>query len=132
MTWTTAIKKIMIDAAFPSTQKVALFLTAAGLDPDTRVTYSVTNETSGTGYTAGGLAITTRVSKTESTKAVASHADLDYGVVTIDFQYGEWYDTVASNRSVAVVDYGAQSISGVNLTFTVPAYTAATGLARIA
>lgn len=132
MVWTTAIKKVMIDEAFPSTQKVALFTTAAALDADTRVTYGVTNEASGTGYSAGGLAITTRVSKTENTKAVASHDDLDYGVVTIDFQYGEWYDTGAANRSVAVVDYGAQSIAGVNLSFTVPAYTSAAGLARIA
>ena len=132
MAWTDAIKLVMIDTVFTATQFVALFTSAAALDPATRTNYSVTNEASGTGYSAGGIAIAGRTSKIENNKAVATHNDLDYGIVTINFQYGEWYDPSASDRSVAIVDYGPQTISGVDLTFTVPAFTSAAGLARIA
>ena len=111
--------------------KMALYTGFATLGPLTTA-YSSDNETSGTGYTVGGEAL--------SNVSVASSSN---GIVYISFSNPTWsnasftargaliYNATQSNSSVAVLDFGADKTSvGQTFTVTLPANTATTALIR--
>ena len=111
--------------------KMALYTGFASLGPLTTA-YSSYNETSGTGYTVGGEAL--------SNVSVASSSN---GIVYISFSNPTWsnasftargaliYNATQSNSSVAVLDFGADKTSvGQTFTVTLPANTATTALIR--
>ena len=112
--------------------KIALFTDAATLDASTTV-YAVTNEVSGTGYTAGGEVLT-GVTITTSATATAN-------VTYVNFDDVSWtaaltargaliYNSSKGNKSIAVLDFGADKTSTTTFTITLPANTATTALIR--
>ena len=111
---------------------MALYTAYATLNPSTTV-YTTENEISGTGYTAGGNAIT----------GVTISTDATNNVVYINFNNVSWtganftargaliYNTSKSNKSVAVLDFGSDKLfTATNNTVTMPVNSASTALLR--
>ena len=133
-TLTTSFKQDMLQAGqnlVTNTLKMALYTGFATIGPTTTV-YAITNEVAGTGYTAGGNAITGAV--------ITADAD---GTVYVTFNSVVWpaasftargaliYNVTQGNKSIAVLDFGSDKVRN-NQTFTVtmPSNTATTALLR--
>ena len=116
------------------TFKIALFTSSADLDADTTA-YAVTNEASGTGYTAGGATLTIATNPT----ATSGTAYLTFSTVTwttssITARGALIYRSSGTgNNAVAVLDFGADKTT-LNSTFTVTFPTADnnTAIVRVA
>jgi hypothetical protein len=110
--------------------KIALYTAGADLGVDTTA-YNASNEVSGVGYVAGGINLT---------GVAVSSAD---GVSFVDFSDAVWnpsvftarggliYNSSKSNRSVAVLNFGADKTSTSTFTVQMPAATATSALIRI-
>ena len=93
-----------------------------------------TNEASGTGYTAGGQALSGFNITLDSDTAILDFtSDPAWSSATITARGALIYNSSKSNKAVCVLDFGSD-IASTNGTFTVqlPAPAAATGLIRIA
>ena len=84
------------------THKVALYLDALVPNFSTDVSYSTTNEASGTGYAAGGNVLTTTV----YTEAVT-------GSAVFDATDGSWASSTIANAMAAIIY--ADALAGNNL-----------------
>ncbi len=114
------------------TYKIALFTSAATLSAATTA-YAVTNEVSGTGYTAGGATLVGFTTSTDTGVAILDFTtDPAWASATITARGALIYNSSKTNKAVAVLDFGSD-ITSTNGTFTVtfPAATAAAGLVRI-
>ena len=112
------------------TLKLALFTAFATLGPNTTV-YDTSYEVAGTGYTAGGY-ILTGVSINTSAN----------GVVYVDFANSVWnpasftarggliYNASKSNKSIAVLDFGADKTCSNTFTVQMPENTSTAALLR--
>jgi hypothetical protein len=114
------------------TYKIALYSSAATLNKATTA-YSATNEVSGTGYTAGGKALSGFATSLDSDTAILDFDDPSWTSATITAAGALIYNSTRSNKAVASFSFGGD-ISSTNGTFTaqIPAAAAATGLVRIA
>lgn len=82
------------------------------------------DEVSGTGYTAGGLALTNVTPTTSGTTALTNFSGtIQWTTATIDADGMMIYNTSASNKSVGVFDFGGEQKSTAG-TFTVNMPTA--------
>lgn len=115
------------------TFKIALYTSAATLDATTTA-YSATNEVSGTGYTAGGAALTNVDPTSTGTTAFADFADVTWASATITARGALIYNSsAAGNPAVAVLDFGAdKSSSASNFTVVMPTADSSTAVVRIA
>ena len=130
----TSFKKELLEGIHifgTHTFNIALYTSAATLNADTTV-YSTDNEVSGTGYSAGGVALS---------DVTVSSGD---GVGFVDFSDATWasssftargaliYNATQGNKAVMVLDFGDNKTSN-NSTFTVgmPANTSTAALIRI-
>lgn len=114
------------------TYKIALFTSTATLSAATTV-YAATNEVVGTGYTAGGMAMTGFATSLDTGVAILDFTtDPAWTTATITARGALIYNSSVTNKAVAVLDFGSD-ISSTAGTFTVqlPAATAAAGLIRI-
>jgi hypothetical protein len=115
-----------------NTLKMALYDGFATMGPTTTV-YTTDNEVVGTGYTAGGNTIT----------GVTINTDANTNTVYIDFDNVSWpgasftargaliYNSSQSNKSIAVLDFGADKLfTATNNTVTMPVNSATTALLR--
>jgi hypothetical protein len=112
------------------TLKLALYTAFATLGPDTTA-YSSTNETTGTGYSAGGIVLTGVAISTASN-----------GTVYVDFDNAVWnpavftcrgaliYNASKSNKSIAVLDFGADKTCANTFTVQMPENTSTAALLR--
>ena len=116
-----------------NTLKIALYTSSASLGA-TSASYSATNEVSGTGYTAGGVALSSQAVAYDSTNQVAyfDAADPSWSSATITARGALIYNNTKSNASIAVLDFGSD-YSSSNGTFQVQLPSAAynTALIRI-
>lgn len=114
------------------TYKIALFTSAATLSKATSA-YSTTGETSGTGYTAGGLTLTGYAATLDTDTAILDFADPSWAAASITARGALIYNASKANRAVLVLDFGAD-ITSTNGPFsvTLPAPTAAAGALRLA
>ena len=120
-----AVHNLLVD-----TIKIALYTSNASLDADTTV-YSVTNEVSGTGYVAGGKVMTG--------VTIANSND----VVYINFNNVVWnpasftaagaliYNASKSNKSIAVLSFGADKTATNTFTIEMPTNTYNSALLRL-
>lgn len=93
------------------TFKIALYTSSATLDASTTA-YTVTNEVSGTGYTAGGQALDSPTVTLSGTTAFVDFADETWTAATITARGALIYNsTAAGNPAVAVFDFGADKTS---------------------
>jgi hypothetical protein len=115
------------------TFKIALYTSAATLDATTTA-YSSTNEVSGTGYTAGGAALTNVDPTSTGTTAFVDFADATWASATITARGALIYNSsAAGNPAVAVLDFGAdKSSSASNFTVVMPTADSSTAVVRIA
>ena len=109
---------------------MALYTSMATLSAATTV-YSSADEAVGTGYVAGGIALTVAVSPTTSgTSAYMSFNNASWTSSTISASGALIYNATNGNRAVAVLNFGG-TVSDTAGTFTVVMPTAAPGTAII-
>jgi hypothetical protein len=114
--------------------KAALYVATATITAATTV-YSATNEVSGAGYTAGGIAVTwVAPGNSGTTSFTTLSADAAFGTVTLatSFDCMFIYNTTQSNKSVMAVTFTAQTVAAAAFTVTMPANAVGTALLRIA
>jgi hypothetical protein len=132
---TISFKQEMLQAGqnlATDTLKMALYTAFSDIGPLTTA-YTTDNEVTGTGYTAGGVAVT----------GATISADAQTGTVYVDFNNVSFtgasliargaliYNVTRSNKSVAVLDFGSDKIfSPTSNTVVMPENTATTALIR--
>lgn len=133
--FTTGYKQDLFDGVHApgNTYKIALYESTAALDAATTA-YTATGEVTGTGYTAGGQALTGRLSLIDGTKAILTFDNASWADSTITARGALIYnDTVVGKNALVVLDFGSD-VSSTNGTFTVtmPTANATSGLIRVA
>ena len=120
-------------ATTADTFKIALFTSAATLSAATTA-YSTTNETSGTGYTAGGNTLTISTTPTTSgTTAYLSFSNTTWSTSTITANGALIYNSTQGNKAVAVLAFGGDKSSTVgDFTIQFPTADATSAIIRIA
>ena len=136
----TLVSRTSLTAPTTDSFKAALYLASATISAATTV-YSATGEVSGTGYTAGGIAVTnatapiaTNSSATAGVAYWTSSASLVYTTVTLATAFDAVliYNSTQSNRAVSVHTFGSQTITAGTFTLTMPSNTTTTALLRLA
>lgn len=131
----TLVSRGSLTAPTKDSFKAALYLASGSLGAGTTA-YSATSEVSGTGYTAGGIAVTNAVDPTTSgtTAYWTPSASLNFGTVTLSTSFDTvlLYNSTQSNKAVAVYTFGSQTVTAANFTLTMPTNDATNGLLRIA
>ena len=118
----TAVHNLSTD-----TLKIALYTAAADLNESTTV-YSATNEVTGTGYVAGGVALTGVTISSSGYTAYVDFADVVFGA-SVTARCALIYNVTQGNKSIAVLDFGSDKTSS-NFTITMPANSATAALIR--
>jgi len=136
----TSFKQALLDGEMDfssdtsQTFKIALFTSAATLGAATTA-YSVTNEVSGTGYTAGGNTLTISTNPTTSgTTAYLDFADTTWAAATITARGALIYKADGvTNPAVAVLDFGSDKTSTAgDFTIQFPTADASNAILRLA
>ena len=142
-TSTTSFKVELLQAVHnfgptsPNTFKIALYTALATIGPDTTV-YTTTAEVVGTGYTAGGntLAISTSPTSGNNNASVPtayiSFANSSWASASFTARGALIYNSTQGNKSVAVLDFGADK-TAANTTFEIvfPTANATSAIVRI-
>ena len=120
--------------------KAALYLTTATVNAATTV-YSTTDEVSGAGYTAGGVAVTfgtpptaTNASATAGVAFVTPSASITYTTVTLTTAFDAVliYNSTQSDKAVSVHTFGSQTVTAGTFTLTMPTNNTTDALIRLA
>lgn len=120
------------DSAGGNTFKIALYTSSATLDASTTA-YTTSNETSGTGYTAGGNTLTNVTPTYSGTTAFTDFADTTWTSASITARGALIYNSTNSNRAVCVLDFGADKTSTAgDFTIIFPTADASNAIIRIA
>lgn len=119
------------------TFKLAMYTNSASFNAATTA-YATSNEVSGSGYTAGGAALTRVDPSVSSTTALTDFADLTFSSATVTARGALIYNTTTGSGSgttdtVVVLDFGSDKTSTAgDFTIQFPAATAAAAIIRIA
>jgi len=116
------------------TFKIALFTSAASLDATT-LAYAVTNEASGTGYTAGGETLTIATNSTSTdTTAYINFSTVSWNNSSITARGALIYRSSGTgNNAIAVLDFGLnKTTANAKFEITFPAADKNTAIIRIA
>lgn len=118
------------------TFNAALYLASGSLGASTTA-YGTGSEVSGSGYTAGGIAVTNATAPTTSgtTAYWTPSASLNFGTVTLSTAFDTVliYNATASGKNaVAVYTFGSQTVTAGNFTLTMPSNAASTALIQLA
>ena len=108
--------------------KIALYTANANLNTDTTV-YSSTNEVSATGYTAGGATMTGITVSTSGSTAYVGFDNVSW-TAALTARCALIYNSSKGDKSVAVLDFGADKTSTTTFLITMPANTSTTALIR--
>lgn len=120
-----------IQALTTDTLKMALYTGNANLNLDTTA-YITANEITGTGYTAGGKTITGVTVATSGTTAYISFNNVVWNPAAFTTRCALIYNASKANRSIAVLDFGADKTTTTTFTVQLPTNNAADALLRIA
>ena len=103
------------------TIKIALFTSSATLGATTTA-YSTSNEISGTGYSAGGVALTSQVVSTSSTTAYFDAADPSWTSASFTANGAIIYNSTNSDKAIAVLAFGGDfTVAGGTFKIIFPA-----------
>ena len=135
----TSFKKELLEAGHNfknsggSAFKLALYTSSATLGASTAA-YATTNEVTGTGYSAGGSALTRVDPSTSGTTALTDFADLTFSTATITANGALIYNDDASNdAAVIVLAFGGDKTSTAgDFTIQFPTADASNAIIRIA
>ncbi|MEK9739302.1 MAG: hypothetical protein VW438_06190 [Euryarchaeota archaeon] len=127
------------DLANGDTFNIALYTNSASFDASTTA-YTATNEVSGTGYSAGGQALTNVDPTTSGTTAFTDFADETWTTATITARGALIYNTTpnttsisVTNPTVVVLDFGGDKTSTAgDFTVVFPTADASNAIIRIA
>ena len=127
------------DLSSGDTFKIALYTNSASFDATTTA-YTTSNEVSGTGYTAGGGALTNVDPTSSGTTALTDFQDETFSSATITARGALIYNTTpnttslsVTNPSVVVLDFGADKTSTAgDFTIVFPTADASNAIIRIA
>ena len=132
-TQTTSFKAELYQAIhnlLTDTLKIALYTGTATLNESTTA-YSSTNEVVGTGYTAGGVIITGVTVNSSGYTAYVSFNNPSWSSASFTARAALIYNSSKANRSIAVLDFGAdKTVSGNTFTITLPTNNASDALIR--
>jgi hypothetical protein len=92
------------------TIKIALYADTSGLSPSTTV-YTTTGEITGTGYDAGGQALTGATISLDSGVGIVTFDDASWTSATIAAAGALIYNSSKSNKAIAVLDFGSTKSS---------------------
>ena len=139
-TTTTSFRVELLQAVhnFDSdTFKIALYTGAADIGPNTTV-YTTIGEASGTNYTAGGNTLTVSTTPTYGTNsynvvtAYVSFANTSWNNASFTARGALIYNSSKSNKSVAVLDFGAdKTVPAGTFTVQFPTADANSAIVRI-
>jgi hypothetical protein len=119
-------------ASTGDTFKIALYTSSATLGASTTA-YTVTNEVSGSGYTAGGNTLTNVTPTSSGTTAFTDFADTTWTTATITARGALIYNSTESDKAVCVLDFGSDKTSTAgNFTIVFPTADASNAIIRIA
>lgn len=105
--------------------KLAFYDSTAGLSYLTTA-YSTSHEITGTGYTAGGIALTTTPTfpkLSDTSKPLMDFADFTVNPANFIVYQGLLYNSSAANRSVAVFDFPGGLVATTSLSWVWPSAT---------
>ena len=115
--------------------KAALYLASATINASTTA-YSATGEVTGSGYSAGGIAVTNATAPNSSgtTAFWTPSASLVYSSVTLSTSFDAVliYNSSQGNKAVSVHTFGSQTVTAGTFTLTMPTNDATNALIRIA
>ena len=107
---------------------MALYTASATLDQSTTV-YTSSNEVSATGYTAGGQLLTGVTVSSDGYTAYVSFDNPSW-TAALTARGALIYNATQGNKSIAILDFGADKTSTTTFTVTLPANTADSALIR--
>ena len=119
------------------TFKLAMYTNSASFNAATTA-YTTSNEVTGTGYSAGGLALTRVDPSTSGTTALTDFADLTFSTATVTARGALIYNTTTGSGSgttdtVVVLDFGSDKTSTAgDFTIQFPTADASNAIIRIA
>jgi hypothetical protein len=119
------------------TFKIALYTALSTIGPDTTV-YTTDAEVVGAGYTAGGNTLVISTSPTSSANnlnvatAYVSFADSSWLGASFTARGALIYNSTEGNKSVAVLDFGAdKTVAGTTFQIVFPTANATSAIVRI-
>jgi len=138
----TLVSRTSLTAPTTDTFKAALYFASATLNASTTA-YTTTGEvtnTSGSGYTAGGVTVTN--ANAPSSTNSSTTAGVAYWTPSASFQWTAMtvttafdtvllYNSTQSNKAVSVHTFGSQTITSGTFTLTMPSNTTSTALLRL-
>lgn len=115
----------------PYTYKIALYNALADLD-DTTTVYTTDNEVTGTGYTAGGIALTptTILSDTENNTAYVSFSNVTWSPASFTCRGALVYNST-TNAAVFVLNFGSDKTATSSFTVQFPTANSTNAILRI-
>jgi hypothetical protein len=119
-TQTTSFKEELYEGIhdlLTDTIKIALYTANADIDADTTA-YVVTDEITGTGYTAGGNTLTGTTVKSDNGVAYVSFDNTTWASASFTCRGALIYNSTKANRSIAVLNFGSDKIVS-NQTFQI-------------
>lgn len=112
--------------------KLALYTSSATLGAASTA-FVTTGQSSGTNYTSGGNALTNITPVLSGTTAVCDFSDLTFGTATITSRGCMIYNDTNADKSVCVIDFGADKTSTAgDFTVVFPSPTATGAIIRLA
>jgi len=92
--------------------------------------YTTTNEISGTGYVAGGKLITGVTVESFDNTAYVSFNNVTWDPASFSCSGALIYNATKANRSIAVLNFGAEKSCNTSFTIVLPSNTYTTALIR--
>lgn len=131
-TQTTSFKKELYEGVHDLLNDdlyIALYTANADLNAATTV-YSTANEITGTGYSAGGQAITGVTVQSDGYTAYVSFNNPSWDPAAFTTRCALIYNNSKQNKSIAVLDFGSDKTCTSTFVITMPANTATSALIR--
>ena len=132
-TLTTSFKQQLLEAVHDfstDTFYMALYTANADLGATTTV-YTSSGEISGTGYTAAGQVMTGISVSVTDTTAFVNFTNVVWATGAFTARGALIYNTSKGNKSVAVLDFGADKTTTTSFTVDMPTNSATTALIRL-
>ena len=116
--------------------KLALYTSSADLGATSTV-FTTSGQSSGTGYSSGGAALTNVTPSTASTTALTDFVDLTFSSSSVTARGAMIYNSSTAagtaNRAVLILDFGADKVSQAgDFTISFPPPDASNAIIRIA
>ena len=129
-TLTTSFKQQLLEEFNTDTFYMALYTANADLGATTTV-YTTSGEITGTGYTAGGQVMTGISVSVTDTTAFVNFSNVVWVTGAFTARGALIYNSSKGNKSVAVLDFGADKTTTSSFTVVMPTNSSTTALIRL-